>query len=533
MSEQKTVFIIGAGPAGLTAAIELLERASFKVIVCEQDPHYVGGISRTVNYKGNRIDLGGHRFFSKSDRVMLWWNRYMPVDAAADASVDITYQRSSRALTKGLARTTGNEGDAAMHVRPRKTRIIHGNRFFAYPVELSLDTLVKLGPIKILRVGFTYVWATLFPRRPETTLEDFFINRFGTELYETFFKSYTEKVWGVPCTSLSAEWGAQRVKGLSIMRALIHAARKATHIGPLSGKTVETSLIEQFLYPTFGPGQLWEKVRDAIVAKGGEVRMGTEVVELRRDSERLVEAVVRGADGTVETLQADYVFSTTDIRSLMRMIQPAPPAEVLAVSDKLEFRDFLTIGLLLERLPTESDGTPLTDTWMYVHETNLSVGRIQLFHNWHPRLVAEPGLGRAGIFRPGGRCPLEHGRCCTDRVRQARVPGAGLRARHSRARRYRHPAEEGLSRLLRRLQGFRRRARLARSDGEPIPGRPQRHAPLQQPGSFDAHGHDGRGQHHRRRAHQGQYLEREHRAGLSRGEDLGSSPAFLLFGTKH
>ena len=397
MSEQKTVFIIGAGPAGLTAAIELLERASFKVIVCEQDPHYVGGISRTVNYKGNRIDLGGHRFFSKSDRVMLWWNRYMPVDAAADASVDITYQRSSRALTKGLARTTGNEGDAAMHVRPRKTRIIHGNRFFAYPVELSLDTLVKLGPIKILRVGFTYVWATLFPRRPETTLEDFFINRFGTELYETFFKSYTEKVWGVPCTSLSAEWGAQRVKGLSIMRALIHAARKATHIGPLSGKTVETSLIEQFLYPTFGPGQLWEKVRDAIVAKGGEVRMGTEVVELRRDSERLVEAVVRGADGTVETLQADYVFSTTDIRSLMRMIQPAPPAEVLAVSDKLEFRDFLTIGLLLERLPTESDGTPLTDTWMYVHETNLSVGRIQLFHNWHPRLVAEPGRGWVGL----------------------------------------------------------------------------------------------------------------------------------------
>ena len=397
MSEQKTVFIIGAGPAGLTAAIELLERASFKVIVCEQDPHYVGGISRTVNYKGNRIDLGGHRFFSKSDRVILWWNRYMPVDAAADASVDITYQRSSRALTKGLARTTGNEGDAAMHVRPRKTRIIHGNRFFAYPVELSLDTLVKLGPIKILRVGFTYVWATLFPRRPETTLEDFFINRFGTELYETFFKSYTEKVWGVPCTSLSAEWGAQRVKGLSIMRALIHAARKATHIGPLSGKTVETSLIEQFLYPTFGPGQLWEKVRDAIVAKGGEVRMGTEVVELRRDSERLVEAVVRGADGTVETLQADYVFSTTDIRSLMRMIQPAPPAEVLAVSDKLEFRDFLTIGLLLERLPTESDGTPLTDTWMYVHETNLSVGRIQLFHNWHPRLVAEPGRGWVGL----------------------------------------------------------------------------------------------------------------------------------------
>jgi len=397
VNERKVAVIVGGGPAGLTAAVELLDRTDIKVIVCEQDPVYVGGISRTVNYKGNRIDLGGHRFFSKSDRVMKWWNRFLPVDAAADAAIDVTYQRSTRALTEGLARTTGGEGDAAMHVRPRKTRIIHGNRFFAYPIELSLDTLTKLGLPKLLRVGFTYVWATLFPRRPETTLEDFFINRFGTELYGTFFKSYTEKVWGVPCSSLSAEWGAQRVKGLSIMRAVLHAARKVARIGPLSGKSVETSLIKQFLYPTLGPGQLWEKVCDDVRARGGEVRMGVEVTGLRRDGTRVVEATLRSADGTVETQRADYVFSTTDIRHLMRMIQPEPPADVLAVSDKLEYRDFLTVGLLLERPPLDKDGTPLADTWMYVHEAELTVGRVQLFHNWHPRLVAEPGRGWIGL----------------------------------------------------------------------------------------------------------------------------------------
>lgn len=397
MSDRKVAVIVGGGPAGLTAAVELLDRSDIKVIVCEQDPVYVGGISRTVNYKGNRIDLGGHRFFSKSDRVMKWWNRFLPIDVAADASVDVTYQRSTRALTEGLERTKGGEGDAVMHVRPRKTRIIHGNKFFAYPIELSLDTLTKLGLLKLIRVGVTYIWATLFPRRPEKTLEDFFINRFGMELYGTFFKSYTEKVWGVPCSSLSAEWGAQRVKGLSIMRAVLHAAKKIANVGPLSGKTVETSLIEQFLYPTLGPGQLWEKVSDDVRARGGEVRMGTEVTELRCDGPRVVEATLRSADGTVETLRADYVFSTTDIRHLMRMIQPTPPADALAVSDKLEYRDFLTIGLLLERRPVEKDGAPLTDTWMYVHESELSMGRIQLFHNWHPRLVADPNHGWVGL----------------------------------------------------------------------------------------------------------------------------------------
>jgi protoporphyrinogen oxidase len=397
MSEAKRAVIIGAGPAGLTAAVELLERTDYRVTVCERDPVYVGGISRTVNFKGNRIDLGGHRFFSKSDRVMKWWNRFLPVEILGGASIDITYQRTTRALTEGLARATGTEGDAVMHVRPRTTRIVHGNNFFAYPIEVSLDTLLKLGMRKVARVGATYLWSTFLPRRPERTLEDFFINRFGSELYETFFKSYTEKVWGVPCSALSAEWGAQRVKGLSIRRALAHAARKAARIGPLSGRTVETSLIEQFLYPTLGPGQLWEQVCEHVRARGGEVRLGTEVVGLHRDGERIVKVEVRDRDGQLQTVEAEIVFSTTDIRALMRMIEPLPPEGTLAVSDRLEYRDFLTIGLLLEDVPRDSGGTPLPDTWMYVHEAELAVGRIQLFHNWHPRLVAEPGRGWVGL----------------------------------------------------------------------------------------------------------------------------------------
>ena len=191
---KKVALIIGAGPAGLTAAYELATRTDIHPIVCEMDPEYVGGISKTVKYKGNRIDIGGHRFFSKSDRVMKWWANMLPVRMTEGATADITYQRSTRALTEGLKRANNTDGDDVLTVRPRKTRIIHGGTFFAYPVELSWDTVRKLGALKMFRIGFTYVWARIFPIRPEKTLEDFFLNRFGRELYLTFFKSYTEKV---------------------------------------------------------------------------------------------------------------------------------------------------------------------------------------------------------------------------------------------------------------------------------------------------------------------------------------------------
>ena len=394
---RKIAIIIGAGPAGLTAAYELLQRTDVKPIVLERDPEYVGGISRTVNYKGNRIDIGGHRFFSKSDRVMQWWADMLPVQVEEGKDADITYRRTTRALTEGLRRADAKDRDQVMHVRPRKTRILYRGKFFAYPVELSLDTLVKLGPVKVVRAGVTYVYAVLFPRKPEKTLEDFFINRFGRELYETFFKSYTEKVWGVACADMSAEWGAQRVKGLSISKAVSHALKKLLRIGALSGKKVEMSLIEQFLYPAYGPGFMWEVVARKVREAGGEVRMGVDVIGVTHQEDRVTEVRTRDKQGKEETIEADYVFSTTDVRTLARMFSPQPPVGVLAITDKLEYRDFLTVGLLLDHPPREKNGAPILDTWMYVHEPGVSVGRLQFFHNWDPLLVADTARGWIGL----------------------------------------------------------------------------------------------------------------------------------------
>ena len=392
---KKVALIIGAGPAGLTAAIELLRHTDIHPIVCEADPTYVGGISRTVNYKGNRIDIGGHRFFSKSDRIMQWWADILPISIPDSASTDITYQKTTRALTEGLKRATESDGENVMHVRPRKTRIVYGGKFFAYPVELSLNTLLKLGPVKVAKIGVTYFSAVLFPIRPEKTLEEFFLNRFGRELYETFFKSYTEKVWGTECANMSAEWGAQRVKGLSIMKAITHAVKKATRIGALSGKGVETSLIEQYLYPTYGPGQMWERVTDIVRKKGGEVRMATRVVGLTQQGVTITHAILE-KDGVREEVVVDYVFSTTDIRMLATIL-PNVPANIREITQKLQYRDFLTVGLLMKSKMTDPDGTPMTDTWMYVHEKGVYVGRVQIFHNWHPKLVANPAHGWIGL----------------------------------------------------------------------------------------------------------------------------------------
>ncbi len=390
---QKRAVIIGAGPAGLTAAYELLVRTDIVPIVIERNPTYVGGISRTESYLGNRIDIGGHRFFSKSDRVMRWWADMLPVSPEGTLAT-IAYQNSRRALTEGLRVAAESDGRNVMLVRPRKTRIVYGGQFFAYPIELSFDTVMKLGLVKMFKIGVTYLYAAIFPRKPEATLEDFFINRFGTELYETFFKSYTEKVWGTPCRQMSAEWGAQRVKGLSIWKAIMHAARKIVG-GPLSGKDVETSLIEQYLYPALGPGQMWEAVVHKIRELGGEVRMGTEVVGVETNGPHITGVQIKSSAGK-EVIPADYVFSSTDIRALGHMIAPLLSPEALEVASGLQYRDFISVGLLLAHRPEEG-GAPLSDTWMYIHEPGVLVGRVQFFHNWSPYLVKDPAHGWVGL----------------------------------------------------------------------------------------------------------------------------------------
>src|SRR3569832_1989209 len=263
---KQTAIIIGAGPAGLTAAHELVARTGIRPIVLEKSD-CVGGISRTANYKGNRIDLGGHRFFSKSDRVMDWWLKMLPMEASAAGSATIRYHRMERPLRAPEGGPDPAAADRVMLLRTRKSRIYYLRRFFDYPISLSGNTLRNLGLLRTIRIGLSFVRSALLPLRNEKTLEDFFINRFGRQLYRAFFQSYTEKVWGVPCDRISAEWGAQRIKGLSVWGAITHAVRRVfrSGAGDVGQKGTETSLIEKFLYPKFGPGQMWEEVARRVV----------------------------------------------------------------------------------------------------------------------------------------------------------------------------------------------------------------------------------------------------------------------------
>lgn len=391
MASRKTAVIIGAGPAGLTAALEFARRSEIHPVVLEASQE-IGGISRTIRHNGNRMDIGGHRFFSKSDRVMNWWTELMPIASGENGAGEhaVRYQNKERTVTAGASA----DDDLVMLVRPRKSRIYFLRNFFTYPLSLDSATLKQLGPVRTVKIGIGYMWAKFFPRKPEKTLEDFLINRFGVELYLTFFKSYTEKVWGVPCDKISAEWGAQRIKGLSLRTAVLHFLKKTfsrPKSGDLSQKGTETSLIEKFLYPKFGPGQLWEHVAELVQQKGGEVRMGWRVTGLRTNGKCVtaVEAVNGAGEKTV--IDADYVFSTMPIRELIRGLDCEVPANVRAVSDGLVYRDFVTVGLLADKLTvTEPDGGPLKDTWIYIQEPDVLLGRLQIFNNWSPYMVADP-----------------------------------------------------------------------------------------------------------------------------------------------
>jgi len=391
MDTEKTALIIGAGPAGLTAAYELLTRSKIKPVIFEEDV-MAGGISRTVNYKGNRIDIGGHRFFSKSDRVTDWWLNLMPRQSAPakdDVILDRHLYDSAENPSGDPART-----DRVLLVRPRVSRILYSRRFFDYPVSLSLATMKNLGPARLLKIGFSYLYAAAFPRKQEKSLEDFFVNRFGHELYATFFRDYTQKVWGVPCSEIKPEWGAQRVKGLSVAGAIKHAVLKMFSRED-DQKKVETSLIDKFMYPKFGPGQLWETAASEVKRLGGEIHMRHKVVGLKQSGGRITSVTVKNLDtGEIFERRADYIFSTMPVRDLVSAMDNAPSA-VREVAEGLVYRDFVTAGLLLKKLKVKNRTAIKTvnglvpDTWIYVQEPDVKMGRIQVFNNWSPYLVAE------------------------------------------------------------------------------------------------------------------------------------------------
>jgi protoporphyrinogen oxidase len=396
----KTALLIGAGPAGLTAALEFLRRSDVHPIVLEAS-HEIGGISRTINHNGNRIDIGGHRFFSKSDRVMNWWMELMPPEASADTQHALRHQNKQRTLKTNSQGASPEATDLVMLVRPRKSRIYFLRRFFDYPIKLTADTLRKLGLTRTVKIGFSYLLARLFPRKVEKSLEDFLINRFGRQLYLTFFKSYTEKVWGVPCEAISAEWGAQRIKGLSLTTAVVHFLKKAFSSSKdeaIQQKGTETSLIEKFLYPKYGPGQLWEHAADQIRSHGGEILLGWRANRLFVQGDRITAVEAVSDSGERRRFPADYVFSTMPVRELIDALDTPIPSEVREVSDGLQYRDFITVGLLVNGLTVrEADGGPLKDNWIYIQEPDVLVGRLQIFNNWSPYMVADPSKTWIGL----------------------------------------------------------------------------------------------------------------------------------------
>jgi protoporphyrinogen oxidase len=411
----KTAIIIGAGPAGLTAAWELLDRTDIAPVVFEASAD-LGGISRTVNHKGNRMDIGGHRFFSKSDRVMNWWLNIMPLqgapardDLALHRPVPLASEARNRALRAPAPVVAPapdpEQTDRVMLRRGRVSRILFKRKFFNYPITLEAQTLRNLGLVRVMKMGVSYALNRLHPPRRERSLEDFFINRFGPELYRTFFRDYTEKVWGVPCRQIKPEWGAQRIKGLSITQAVLHALRKPfQRPAGLAQKNVQTSLIEQFMYPKHGPGQMWEEVAAQIRAGGGEVRLRQSIVGVNARHGRVVSVDVQDAQsGEVREVAGDYFFSTMAVKDLIASMGDVPPPAVREVAAGLAYRDFITVGLLLRKMmirnetdtPTVNDIVP--DNWIYIQENDVKIGRLQVFNNWSPYLVKDPDTVWIGL----------------------------------------------------------------------------------------------------------------------------------------
>jgi protoporphyrinogen oxidase len=400
----KKAIIIGAGPAGITAAYELARRTDIHAIVYEAT-NEIGGLSRTVCYKGNRIDVGGHRFFSKSEQIMRWWKEMLPVQGSPSRDDSILHRRIP--LSSEHNAPDPEKSDKVLLFRSRVSRILFLRKFFDYPISLSVNTIKNLGMVRLMKAGASYVKSGIFPVREEKSLEDFFINRFGKELYRIFFKDYTEKLWGVSCNVIKPEWGAQRVKGLSVSKAVSHAVKsvfaKKKSKG-IQGKNVETSLISSFLYPKFGPGQMWKEAALRAEEKGAEIFFMNEVagVEFRDGSVRAV--IVRDIkNGTTKREECDYLISTMPVKDLIAAFGTNAPEAVRRTADGLIYRDFMTAGILLPKLKIKNETNIPTinriipDTWIYIQEPDVKVGRIQIFNNWSPYMVADPNTVWVGM----------------------------------------------------------------------------------------------------------------------------------------
>ena len=384
---KKRVIIIGAGPAGLTAAYELLDRSKKYEVVVLEESNAFGGISKTVNYKGNRMDMGGHRFFSKVPEVNEWWEKMMPTQGAMPYD-DVKLGRKSNIVKGGPDPEKTNK---VMLRRNRLSRIFFNQKFFDYPVSLKASTIKNMGLRTTFVVGCSYMKSAIH-KRPENSLEDFYINRFGKKLYSMFFENYTENLWGRHPRDISPEWGAQRVKGLSISAILKDIFGKA--MGKKNRK-VETSLIEEFAYPKLGPGQLWEITAKEVKKKGGDIIMNAKVVGIKRKKDGVVTGVVYEKDGKNVTLRGDYVISSMPMKDLVFAMNDVPK-KIKKIAEGLPYRDYLTVGVLSPKLALKNEtsiktlGNIVPDNWVYVHDKSVKMGRFQIYNNWSPYLVKDP-----------------------------------------------------------------------------------------------------------------------------------------------
>lgn len=383
------IVIIGAGPAGLTAAYELLNDGSnrYEVVVLEETD-VIGGISQTVRYNGNRMDIGGHRFFSKSDEIMNKWKELMPLQGAP--SFDDAKLGREKPLEKGGP--DPNVEDEVMLVRERVSRIYYMKHFFDYPVTLKAETIKNMGFVTTMKAGFSYLKSIMF-KKPETSLENFYINRFGKVLYGMFFEGYTEKLWGRHPSEISADWGSQRVKGLSIKEVLknMFSSKKKK-----DSKEVETSLIEQFWYPKFGPGQLYETLAKRVEELGGKVLKNHGVKNIVCENGKIKSVICKTPEGDI-TVEGDIFVSSMPVKDLVvGMTGDKPSQDIVDIAKGLPYRDFVTVGLLVNKLELKNEtnkktlGNIVPDCWIYVQDTNVKLGRIQVFNNWSPYLVKDP-----------------------------------------------------------------------------------------------------------------------------------------------
>src|SRR5881275_1389010 len=349
------VAIIGAGPAGLTAGY-LLSKEAVDVVVLEADPVYVGGISRTATYKGFHFDIGGHRFFSKSKAVEDFWTEILPDD---------------------------------MLVRPRSSRIYYNGKFFAYPLR-AFEALIKLGVFRSVLCLLSYLKAKLFPVRNPDNFEDWVSNQFGKRLFNTFFKSYTEKVWGMSCREISADWAAQRIKGLSLGSAIKNALFPQRR--PKDSSKVIKTLINCFKYPRRGPGMMWETCAEKTKALGGALEMGCRVTRCQYDDANGTwTTIYRDQRGSEHALESEHVISSAPMRALINGLAPEVSEKTKRAANSLKYRDFLTVMLILKNRDA------FHDNWIYIHDPSVKVGRIQNFRSWSPEMVPEPDKACYGL----------------------------------------------------------------------------------------------------------------------------------------